>query len=326
MGIKAEIMGPIVVFFMLFFPIVLGVAAPLLALYYRGPLGWGVMLVIVVDYAVPLCQRAWPRYNRLFVAPLAQAFREYSPGNCLKVDPALEIDEGRKYLFCAHPHGVFGFYVVTVMEHLWSEGRYLTCFGAPILIQLPLARRHFSWVGAMAADAKSMRTMKEDAAAHPHNVFWSTPGGIEEAFNGSHPDYEQIIVEKRKGFCKIALQCGTDLVPVYGFGNNQFMPVISPKQSVLANASKFLNVSLLAWVGRGNIPFSCVPVKHPQLVAVGKPIRVEQCSTPSQEQINDLHRQYGAALKELFDKHKIDPALEKTGFGTRRLIFENEKP
>merc|ERR1711862_747269 len=148
---------------------------------------------------------------------------------------------------------------------------------------------------------------------YPHNVFWSTPGGIEEAFCVPCPE-EQIVVEKRKGFCKIALQCGTDLVPVYGFGNNQMFPVLSGRESLMAKLSAMLNVTLMAWVGRWGVPYSFVPVKHPQLVAVGKPIPVEQCDSPSQDQIDDLHAKYCTAIRELFEKHKVDPVLEKTAF------------
>merc|ERR1712151_638510 len=98
--------------------------------------------------------------------------------------------------FCAHPHGIFGMYIVIVMDYMVRQGIRMTSFAAPILTQLPLARRHFNWMGICSADAKSMRTkMKSD---YPHNVFWSTPGGIEEAFCVPDP-HEQIVVSKRKG-------------------------------------------------------------------------------------------------------------------------------
>jgi len=226
MALRDEIVGPIVLFFCLFFPMIAGVFIPLLALYYRGMLGWLIIALIIIDYAVPMSRRAWPAYNSAWISPLAAAFRGYTPGNCLKIDPAMTIEKDRKYLFCAHPHGVFGFYVVSVMDFFAGKGIYMTCFAAPILCMLPLARRHFSWMGMMAADAKNMRKMNKNTD-YPNNVFWSTPGGIEEAFCVPDAETEQIVVAKRKGFCKIALQCGTDLIPVYGFGNNQFFPVIS---------------------------------------------------------------------------------------------------
>merc|ERR1712151_1216674 len=140
-------------------------------------------------------------------------------------------------------------------------------------------------MGITSADAISMRTSMRSNKFN--TVFYSTPGGIEEAFCVPDPD-EQIVVMKRKGFCKIALQCGTDLVPVYGFGNNQMFPVQSGQGSLLAKLSKRLNVTLMVWLGRFNIPFSFVPVPHPQLVAIGAPIPVEQCDDPSQDQIEDL--------------------------------------
>ena len=74
-----------------------------------------------------------------------------------------------------------------------------------------------------------------------------------------------------------------------------------------------MNVTAMAWIGRFYMPFSFVPVNHPQLVGVGAPIRVEQCNEPTQQQIDDLHQKYSAAIRKLFDQHKTDPLLEKTG-------------
>merc|ERR1712083_421302 len=82
---------------------------------------------------------------------------------------------------------------------------------------------------------------------------------------------------------------------------------------------------LLLWNGRFNIPFSFVPVKYPQLVAIGAPIPVEQCTEPTQAQIDELHSKYCVAIRHLFDKHKTDPILQKTGFAERKLYFEDEK-
>jgi len=314
--------GALVLFFVLFAPIVVGPLVPLFALYYGGPIGWGLLAVVVIDYIIPLSGKPWGWYCDMTCTPLAAEYNKYFSSFGLRIHPEFKIDKNRRYLFCAHPHGVFGCYIVVVMEHLSRQGLHMVAFAAPVLTLLPLTRRHFSWIGMAAADKSSMRKMGK--AEYPNNVYWSTPGGIEEAFYVPDPD-EQIVVEKRKGMCKIALECGTDLVPVYGFGNNQMFPVLSGRKSLLAKLSKTLNVTVMTWAGRFGIPFSFVPTKHPQLVAVGKPIPVEQCEKPSQEQIDELHGKYSVAIRELFDKHKTDPVLEKTGFAQRRLLFENDK-
>lgn len=42
-------------------------------------------------------------------------------------------------------------------------------------------------------------------------------GGASEALNGSH-DLIKLVLNKRKGFCKLALRHGVDLVPTFTFG------------------------------------------------------------------------------------------------------------
>ena len=44
-------------------------------------------------------------------------------------------------------------------------------------------------------------------------------GGAEEALD-AHPGHHILTLKKRKGFIKMALQTGADLVPCYSFGEN----------------------------------------------------------------------------------------------------------
>ena len=54
------------------------------------------------------------------------------------------------------------------------------------------------------------------------NVSLITPGGIAEIFMGNGgEDAEHIYIRDRKGFVKLALRAGADLVPTYGYGERQ---------------------------------------------------------------------------------------------------------
>merc|ERR1712146_627210 len=109
------------------------------------------------------------------------------------------------------------------------------------------------------------------------------PGGIAEMFYGI--DEEQIILRKRKGFCKLALQTGACLVPCYCMGANQVYTRYFGPRSLLARLSSIIRMSLLIWTDRFGIPFGIVPCKVRMLVLVGEPIEVEQVAQPSQEQV-----------------------------------------
>lgn len=321
--VRREVWWPWISFASLFGPIIGGVAAGIAVPFalFTPPIGWVYIALMLADYAIPLRTRPWTRYFDMWVTRQAASFQAYFPTCKVHVDPDFKICKDRRYLLCGHPHGIFGFYLVLVLDHvLQVQGVRVTSFAAGVLTLLPFARRHFSWVGVTSADAKSMR--KNMQGDYPHNVCYTTPGGVEEMF--CVPD-EQIVVLKRKGFCKIALQSGTDLVPIYGFGNNQMFPVKSGPDSFLAKVSKKLNVTIMLWLGRFNIPYSLVATKHPQLLVIGAPIKVEQRKDPSQEEIEALHKQYCVAMRQLFDKHKTDHALSGTGFADQTLLFEDEK-
>ena len=45
-------------------------------------------------------------------------------------------------------------------------------------------------------------------------------GGAEEALEAKKDDFS-LIIKNRKGFVKIAIQNGADLVPIYAFGENE---------------------------------------------------------------------------------------------------------
>jgi len=322
MSVLIDLNCSVVLFFSLFFPIISGALIIPFCYFLGGNLGFSIFTLVILDYFIPLRSTPLPWYYDFWMSHAAYAFYSYFPNADLRVDPALKIRKDRRYLLCAHPHGIFGMYIVIIAEHFVSNfGLRFISFAAPVLTLIPIARRHFNCIGLACADSKTMRRVMK--FNHPLNVFYSTPGGIEEMF--CVPE-EIIVISKRKGFCKIAIQRGCDLVPIYGFGNNQMFPVITGRKSFLGKLSKIINVSIVAFVGRFNIPYLPMATKHPQLVAIGEPILVEKNEDPSQEEIDELHEKYCIAIRELFDKYKTDPSLKNTGFASKRLYFENEEP
>lgn len=74
-----------------------------------------------------------------------------------------------------------------------------------------------TWWGAThLSEAPLKKTPKH---AYPHNMTMLQPDGIAGMLYGL--DQEQIILKKRRGFCRVALQTGASLIPCYCFGANQ---------------------------------------------------------------------------------------------------------
>ena len=76
-------------------------------------------------------------------------------------------------------------------------------------------------------------------------------GGIAELFLSCRTE-ERLYLAKRKGFIKLALREGVDVVPVYLFGNTSVLSVL--KHGPLAALSRKLQASLTLFWGKYYLP------------------------------------------------------------------------
>ena len=95
-------------------------------------------------------------------------------------------------------------------------------------------------------------------------------GGIAELFKSSRKE-ERLYLSQRKGFIKLALREGVDVIPVYLFGNTSLFTVV--KTGLLANLSRKLQVSLTYFWGKYYLPIprddkvsQCCPLLYQPLV------------------------------------------------------------
>ena len=209
----------------------------------------------------------------------------------------------KNYLLVYHPHSLFGVAYNVMTSALYNKFGIITLFtGADVLAYLPLLRRALSWWGFTPVGASSMR--KNLVRPHPFNALTLMPGGVAEMFFGL--EHEQVILARRKGFCKLALTTGCSLVPVYTFGANEVYTRAFGARSMAARLSSLLRVSLVCWFGRFGIPFGFLPHQQKLVVAIGKPMEVARVASgePSREQVEALHARYVAELRGLYAKHK----------------------
>ena len=119
----------------------------------------------------------------------------------------------------------------------------------------------------------------------------------------------------RKGFVKLALQTGAQIVPCYCFGNSQIFdtPFNSSSDSALgggswvARLSRRLRAALVVFWGRYGLP---IPFRAPLLTVIGRPIPVpkvsgaDASSEPSAELVNEYHDLYLRETRRIYDKYK----------------------
>jgi len=226
------------------------------------------------------------------------------------------------YMFVCHPHGCLGLTGILTFGAFTSgfdklfKGYDARMVTLPINFYIPVTRETLMALGAIPSDVSSIEyhlTRRKGG-----QILGLYPGGAEESLD-AHPDNYDLTLKERKGFIKVAIRTGANLVPVYNFGENKmYHQVPNPRGSLLrcvqSKIKKVFRVATPLFSGRGflNDYFGLLPMRVPITTVVGAPIRIkQQMDDPSDEEIDELHQQYVEALVDLFETHKADYGVGK---------------
>ena len=126
------------------------------------------------------------------------------------------------------------------------------------------------------------------------------PGGFQEAslyVRGRH----RVVLRRKTGFIKYALQFGYKVVPVYVFGEEQTLWKIDllPKRFALW-LNKFKVPATVFYGKYGLLPDDDIDMR----VVVGEPLKLPLIPNPSAEDVSKHHARYVEALRGLFNRHK----------------------
>ena len=143
-------------------------------------------------------------------------------------------------------------------------------------------------------------------------------GGARESLDAK-PNSLKLVLKRRKGFVKMAIRNGADLVPVLGFGENdlyeQFDATSHPrihKAQLLFKRAMGFTVPLFHARGVFNYDVGLLPYRRPINVVVGRPIAVEKQAKPEEKYVDEVHKLYMDELLRLWDEWKDDFAPERT--------------
>ena len=279
------------------------------------------VVLFIADYCVPL------RLGRRGIWIEWSKWTNFSKGLRSYFDAELIVEgtwkRDKNHLLMYHPHSLFGIAYTLVTRYFYDVyGTVFLFTGADIIAYLPLLRRIMCWWGFTSVSAPAMKANLRQA--YPYNALMLQVGGIAEMFYGI--DCEQIILRRRLGFCKLALQTGCCLVPCYVFGANEVYTRLAGPSSMLARISSVMRTSLVVWYGRWGIPFGVVPHPVKMVIAVGEPIEVPLVEKPTSAQIEAVHAQYVTAIQSLFDRHKHRMGAEWVAKRGAKLYLEDERP
>ncbi|KAL3119956.1 hypothetical protein niasHT_007084 [Heterodera trifolii] len=257
---------------------------------------------------------------------LWKSVAEYFPVETVKT---AEIPPDRNYIFSAHPHGVLSISSAlafgtngTDFQRLFPgiEWRVATL---PMNFLFPFRRDFLIALGVISSSAASIGHSL--SLAPGGNAVGIVPGGVAEiCFSQTDEGVHKLKLANRKGFVKLAIKNGADLVPVYHFGEQQlmrlailptlldniqkwmrrvmgaFIPLAFGQSFIFAILPEKLSQRLPSVFRHGKIPF-----KRRIVTVVGAPIRVRKNTNPRQEEVDELHAEYCERLKELFDRNKV---------------------
>ena len=212
-----------------------------------------------------------------------------------KVSGNIELKEGR-YIFMWHPHALFPtsiyFHTATDLtdwpKHLKSRGVVFSS-----LQWLPFVKEVFDELNIIPTD---YHVMKETIEKESISLL---PGGMREML------YEHtVLLSRRRGIFKMALETGTPMVPIIAKGENQIYKAVELPdyiQDFMGLFDTALPVPTLKSLMRflGILQY---PLKDPVVSIIGEPILVEKVDIATEKQISELREKYIEVLKAMYLK------------------------
>ncbi|GAB1311305.1 diacylglycerol O-acyltransferase 1 [Madurella fahalii] len=255
------------------------------------------------------------RWRRL---PVWKFFAGYFPAQLHKTH---ELPPTRKYIFGYHPHGIIshGAFAAFGTEALgfadMFPGITNTLLTLDANFRVPLYRDYLLAAGLGSVSKESITNTLTKGGRNGEGMGRAVTiviGGARESLE-ARPGVMHLLLAERKGFVKMALRTGADLVPVLAFGENDLYDQVSPKRHsklhrLQMGLLRTLKFTLPFLHGRGifNYDVGLMPYRRPLNVVVGRPIMVAQAKGGEIDgaELDRLHREYMEELRKMWELYK----------------------
>ena len=215
------------------------------------------------------------------------------------VAPYGKLDPRKQYVIGAHPHG---FLPVGTMVNLLStitnvdgvvlNGVQVRTLAASFCFYIPIYRDLILGGGVIDAARYNAKRALENGLS-----IALVPGGATEAL---YAGKNTLVLRKRHGFIRLALESGAHLVPAYSFGEtdtyHQLASVFPFVSKIQAKFQRIFGLSL-------PIVTNIIPRRCRITTVFGKPIPVTKIEKPTDAQVEALLKEYIEALSKLFHAH-----------------------
>jgi len=252
--------------------------------------------------------RGGRRFDIMRRLPHWKLFCSYFP---IKLIKTTDLDPGKNYIFGYHPHGVIS---SGCFGSFGTEGARFSKIFPGIIPHILTLKFNFRWpLHREFLMALGICDVSKESITHictkksGGNAAIIVVGGASESLE-AYPGNATLTLKNRKGFVKMALKTGANLVPVFAFGENDLLEQAKSPflRSLQERFRKFSGIAPVMFHGRGvfQYDYGLLPYRVPLNVVVGKAIDVIKTDSPSQDDIDTLHTKYITALTNLYNENK----------------------
>lgn len=256
------------------------------------------------------------RSNFLRRLSIWSLFASYFPARLHRSAPLLPT---RKYIFGYHPHGIIshGAFAAFATEALGFAqlfpGITNTLLTLDSNFRIPFHRDYALLLGLASVSRESCENLLSRGGANGEGMgraITIVVGGARESLD-AQPGTLRLVLKQRKGFVKLAVRTGADLVPVLAFGENELYEQVQPEThpgiyKVQMAMKKALGFTIPLFHARGvfNYDVGMMPYRRPLNVVVGRPVKVVQQVVPDEGYVDWLHGEYVRELERVWEGWK----------------------
>uniref|UniRef100_A0A8C4S657 Acyltransferase n=1 Tax=Erpetoichthys calabaricus TaxID=27687 RepID=A0A8C4S657_ERPCA len=269
---------------------------------------------LIMDWDTP--EKGGRRFSWVRRWSVWRHFRDYYP---IKLVKTAELSPHKNYVLGYHPHGIM---CAGAFSNFSTEATnfsvtfpgirpYLATLAG--MFKLPLYREYLMSAGMCPVSKPSLEYILSQNGTG--NAVVIVTGGAAESLNCTS-GLNQLVLKNRKGFVKLAVEYGADLVPVYSFGENEiFQQVIfepgSWGRSLQTAFYKYIGFAPCIFKGKGVLlsQWGLLPFPTQIITVVGKPISVQEVKNAPKEVVDHYHKLYMDAVLELFNDYKQECGL-----------------
>ncbi|EDU41812.1 diacylglycerol O-acyltransferase 2A [Pyrenophora tritici-repentis] len=265
------------------------------------------------------------RSDRMRRLPVWSLFASYFPA---RLHRSQELEPTRKYIFGYHPHGIIshGAFAAFATEALGFAQLFPGITNALLTLdsnfRYPIYREYALRLGMASVSRESCENILSKGGPNNEGMgraITIVVGGAAESLD-ARPGSIKLVLRRRKGFVKMAIRTGADLVPVLSFGENDIYDQLDTESHPYIHkfqmlVKKFMGFTIPIFHARGifNYDVGMMPYRRPINIVVGRPIRIVQDKHPDNEYINEVHQQYVDELMRIWNEHKDRFAKHRTG-------------